>query len=349
MGGNKIKIFILFLIAALGLSGCNKNEKQPISKSIVPSIKIGVLLYKQEDTFISSIYSYFEQAAKKLEQENNMKITIKCLDGKGSQSVQNDQVDTLLEQDFDVLCINLVDRTAAATIIDKAKTVDIPIIFFNRELVKEDLDRWEKTYYVGANSNESGVMQGEIVAEKFLNNPEIYDKNGDGKLQYVMLEGEYGHQDALIRTEYSIKTIVSNGIIVEKLANDTANWQRSQANTKTSQWIETFGEKIEAVIANNDDMAMGALDAYIEEEISSIPIIVGIDGISGTIEAVKNGLISGTVKNDSKKQAEAILEICYELKFYNDKNTDSSILKNKYVRIPYKLITSENVDTYIEE
>ena len=112
----------------------------------------------------------------------------------------------------------------------KAKSADVPVIFFNRELVEEDLERWEKLYYVGAVALESGIMQGEIVAEAYEKDPEKLDKNGDGVLQYVMLEGEAGHQDAIIRTEYAVNTIIESGIKMEKLdhALDSLKFQPLQ-------------------------------------------------------------------------------------------------------------------------
>ena len=110
-----------------------------------------------------------------------------------------------------MICVNLVDRTEPTTITDMAEKNDVPIIFFNRELVTEDLERWKKLYYVGADAIGSGIIQGELAAETFLGD-EKYDKNGDGICQYVVLEGEAGHQDAIVRTEYSVNTLVENSL-----------------------------------------------------------------------------------------------------------------------------------------
>ena len=137
-------------------------------------------------------------------------------------------MDKFVSQDYDIICVNLVDRTAASMIIDKGKTANIPIIFFNREPVEEDMDRWNKLYYVGSQAEQSGEMQANIIINAYKKDISKVDKNGDGKIQYVMLEGEPGHQDSSIRTEYCIKTITQNGIELEKLADDTANWQRAK-------------------------------------------------------------------------------------------------------------------------
>ncbi|MFQ7238674.1 MAG: substrate-binding domain-containing protein [Roseburia intestinalis] len=117
---------------------------------------------------------------------------------------------------------------------------------------------WTRLYYVGAQAFESGIMQGELAAEAFLTDQSL-DKNGDGIFQYVVLEGEAGHQDAIVRTEYSVSTMIDSGVEVEKLGYAIANWNRAQAQTKMAQLMSQFGDSIELVIANNDDMALGAM------------------------------------------------------------------------------------------
>ena len=127
------------------------------------------------------------------------------------------------------------------------------------------------------------------------------DKNGDGVLQYVMLEGEPGHQDTLLRTEYSVQILTEGGLTVEKLASNTANWDRSQANARMSQWMQELHMLPEVVISNNDDMALGAIDALLQAEISpeQMPMIVRIDGTEPALEAIRQGTMQGTVLNDA--------------------------------------------------
>ena len=124
----------------------------------------------------------------------------------------------------------------------------------------EDIRRWNQTYYVGASAQESGALEGQLVVDAWTSDQEHWDRSGDGVLQYVMLEGEPGHQDSLLRTEYTIQTITDGGIEVERLARDTANWNRAQAAARISHWLEEFGAQIEVVLCNNDDMALGAID-----------------------------------------------------------------------------------------
>ena len=141
---------------------------------------------------------------------------------------------------------------------------------------------------MGPRGEQSGIFQGQIVWEQWQEDRERVDRNGDGVLQYVMLEGEPSHQDALLRTEYSIKTLTNAGVLVEKLASDTANWNQGQAAAKMSQWHQEFGSQIEAVFANNDDMALGAIDVLLEAGVApeEMPVIVGVDATVPALEAM---------------------------------------------------------------
>lgn len=343
------RVVIIILIFNSLVSCSDKNNRKKVSGNI-DEIKIGVIVYKEDDTFISTISKNIEKIAKEKELENNYKITVTFIDAKVSQANQNDQVDRMISQNFDVICVNIVDRTASAVIIDKAKVVDIPIIFFNREPVEEDMQRWNKVYYVGADAKQSGEMQANIIIDMYNNDSRAVDKNGDGKIQYVMLEGEPGHQDALIRTEYCIKTIVENGIGVEKLANDTANWQRSQGASKMKQWNNEFGESIEVVFSNNDDMALGAIDALDNLNINTNrPLIVGVDATPQALEAVKNGTLAGTVISDAMEQANTIFNIAYALSTEENVDEIYDIKNSRYIKTTHTYVTKENVDLYLEK
>lgn len=324
----------------------------PGCRSAAPSrgadgIRVGVALYQQNDTFIATIVSSLEAAAREREADEGLKITLNITDGRGSQATQNEQIDRFLSTGYDVICVNLVDRTAAAVIVDKAKSAGIPLIFFNREPVREDIMRWDKVYYVGAEAGKSGVMQGELVAEAYRADPEALDRSGDGVLQYVMLEGEPGHQDSLLRTEYSIKAVTSANVTTEKLANDTANWNRGQAASRMSQWIDQFGGRIEVVFANNDDMALGALDACHAAGVEPLPFVVGIDATPPACESLRAGELRGSVYNDSPGQAKAILDLSVALATGRSPSEAVNFREEKYVWLPYHKVTPETLDEVV--
>ena len=333
------------LLSGMILAGCGKKESD---KPPVNNIKIGISVYNQYDTFIAEMMDAVELGAVELEDKYGITVTLDIQNAGGKQMTQNDQMDYFMEKNCDIVCINLVDRTDASTIIERAKKANIPVIFFNRELVEEDLERWDRLYYVGADALESGIMQGEILLDKIKQDPETVDQNGDGVIQYVMLEGEAGHQDSIVRTMYSIDTVTNAGYAVEKLADEIANWNRDQAKTKMAQWQQDYGSRIEVIFSNNDDMALGAIDAlkeagYFEKGGKTPPVVLGIDGTKEAILAVENGEMLGTVLNDSKGQAMGMLELSYSLVSGETLDPEFTLINGRYIRLPYREITgSEN-------
>ena len=275
-------------------------------------------------------------------------VMVTVRDAVGSQRTQNDQVKEMIDEGCNILCINLVDRTDPSEIIDSAKEKNIPIIFFNREPVAEDMMQWDKLYYVGAKARQSGQMQGEIAANLILKDKSI-DKNHDGKIQYVVLEGEMGHQDAIVRTDSSVETILAKGIKMEKLSYEIANWKRAQAQNRMEQLIRQYGNTIELVLSNNDDMALGALDSYriMGYTKDNMPMMRGVDGMQEALEAVKDGRLTGTVYNDKEGQAKMMAAIVFAS--VSGKGLDGINFENlTEVYLPYQKVTIDNVDHYLE-
>lgn len=321
-----------------GICGCGNSED---AQKELKNLKIGIAVYDQYDVFIDELMGAVAVYAKELEDQYDITVTLDVQNAGGNQMTQNDQMDYFIDRECDVVCINLVDRTDASAIIERGKSADIPIIFFNRELVEEDLERWNKLYYVGAEAFESGIIQGELLAEKLSEDFASVDHNGDGVIQYVMLEGQAGHQDTIVRTMYAINTVTEAGYEVEKLSDEIANWNRDQGKTKMVQWIQEFGTQIEVVFSNNDAMALGAVDAlkengYYTNDALLPPVVLGIDGVREGLEAVENGEFLGTVINDSKGQAKAMLELAYSIASGNELSSEFTLLDGKYIRLPYK-------------
>ena len=253
----------------------------------------------------------------------------------------------MIDAGCDVLCVNLVDRTAPSNIVRMARQNDIPVIFFNREPVQEDLLQWDKLFYVGCDAAQSGEMQGEIAAEYIKNHPEV-DKNGDGKIQYVLLEGEAGHQDAISRTDLSVKTMIENEIELEKLSYQFADWNRAQAENRVSQLIDQYGSEIELILSNNDEMALGAVEAYKNAGYRQAerPIIFGIDGLTDALEAVEHGTMQGTVYNDKEDQARMIALLTVAL-FQGSDIEGYGLEDDIYYMSQYRKVDGDNVDTFL--
>ena len=289
---------MLVCCVLLCLTGCGSNKEA--QRSV---LRVGVVLYTQDDPFINALTDCLKEDLEDYETES-LKIIMTVRDGKNDQKLQDEVVEEILDAGCDILVVDLVDRTEPSNIIKMAKNENIPVIFFNREPVREDLMQWEKLYYIGCNAEQSGIMQGEIAAEYINSHPEV-DKNEDGKIQYVLLEGEAGHQDAISRTEYSVKTLMKNDVILEKLSYQLADWNRGQAENRMNRLISQYGKEIELVISNNDEMALGAVEAYrtVGYAREDWPVIFGIDGLEDALKAVKAGEMQGSILNDRVDQA----------------------------------------------
>ncbi len=334
---------IVFCMAAQLFCACGRERADEKEK-----IYVGVAYYDQSDTFVNQLIDCLKEQLEAYGEESCETAMLLRAAG-GFQRIQNDQVEELIDSGCNVLCVNLVDRADPSEIIDMARDNDIPIIFFNREPVREDLMQWDKLYYVGAPADQSGIMQGELAAKLIQSNPEI-DRNQDGKIQYVVLEGEPGHQDTIIRTENAVDTLKRSGIEIEKLSYEIANWNRAQAQNQMQQMISQYQNRIELVLANNDDMALGALDAYekLNYMESVLPVFFGIDGTDVGLEAVRDSRLAGTVYNNKEGQAEAILKLAAAL--VSGQGVDTMELEDdRYVYVPYSKVTKSTLDQYLEE
>ena len=345
MRQNRIRLCIVILtVIGIGclIMGCGASESDNQNE-----IYVGIACYDQGDLFISNLIQCFKNELNS-QKGDSYDVMVTVRDAVGSQKTQNDQVKEMIDEGCNILCINLVDRTDPSEIIDSAKEKNIPIIFFNREPVAEDMMQWDKLYYVGAKARQSGQMQGEIAADLILNDKSI-DKNHDGKIQYVVLEGEMGHQDAIVRTDSSVETILAKGIKMEKLSYEIANWKRAQAQNRMEQLIRQYGNTIELVLSNNDDMALGALDSYriMGYTKDNMPMILGVDGMQEALEAVKDGRLTGTVYNDKEGQAQVMAAIVFAS--VSGKGLDEINFENlTEVYLPYQKVTIDNVDHYLE-
>ena len=309
-------------------------------------IQAGVTFYKQSDIFLNELIACLKQQLGLLESDR-LEITMMVRDAAGSQRIQDDQVEELIAMGCNVLCVNLVDRADPSEIIDLARENEVPIIFFNREPVAEDMQQWDGLYYVGADARQSGALQGELAAE-LIEKDDWIDRDKDGKIQYVVLEGEPGHQDAIFRTENAVDTLKRSGIELEKLGSGIANWDRAQAQNRMLQMIGQYPNQIELVLANNDAMALGAIDAYekLNYTESAFPVFFGIDGTEAGLKAVIDNKLSGTVYNDKEGQAAAMAKLAAAL--VTGDGMDSLEFENdKYIYLSYFKITDDNIKNFL--
>ena len=323
------KIFLLTLIFILAFSLSAHSEE----------IKIGSCIYRFNDAFMLRFRNAMSEEAEKSGAEISM------ADGQDDQVTQNSQIEEFISNGVNVLIVNPVDRMAAQPIIDQAKTANIPIVFINREPTAEMLNSYDKAYYVGAKAEESGTESGELIAEYFKTHPEA-DKNHDGKLQFILLKGQNGHQDMILRSKYSVEAIKNAGIEPVEIASAIANWDKLQAMNIMNGFVMSLGaENIEAVLANNDEMALGAIEALKNSDYNKgdkdmyIPV-VGVDANASALDAMDKGEMLGTVLNDSDNQGKAAVKLAIALAKGEDINSIGyQMTDGKYIWIPYQKVT----------
>ncbi len=334
---------LLLLALVLGtLVSCGGKKEEPKKDGAAPAaasgekVKIGVTVYIYDDNFMALVRQEIEKLGGAAGAELIMN------DSQNSQSTQNDQVDVMISKGVKVLAINLVDPAAAQTIIDKAKAANIPVVFYNKEPTPEAMASWDKVYYVGTKSEESGIIQGDIIEKQWKAHPE-WDLNKDGKIQYVLLKGEPGHPDAEARTKFVIKELNDKGIKTEKLQEDTGMWDAAQAKDKMDAWLAgPTSNRIEVVIANNDGMVLGALESLKAHQ-KKLPIY-GVDALQEILTLVESGEVSGTVLNDGINQAKAVLDLSVNLSEGKDPIDGTEWkLEEKAVRVPYVGVDKDNV------
>lgn len=333
--------FLITLISLFLMASC-ANEKTNIS----------LFLYTDSDTFLNSLK---DSVIDKFASNNNYELN--TFYGQNSQYVQINQIIDEINNKSDLLLINLVDRLAASSIIEKAELLNVPIIFFNKEPLAKDIVKSNNAFYVGTNPIFEGEGQAEIVDNLFdgVNNFKYssFDKNKDGKLQVVQIKGEQGHQDTEQRSQYSLKKLLELGYEVEILATTYADWSRDVAKVDFSEMYEEIlnnNNQIELILSNNDDMALGVIDylTSLKEYDSSKTFleqyfpIIGVDATEVGLKAINDNLLYGTIRNNRNTQADAIYKLAeIILNKGNFEEFEYDITNKKFVRIDGEKITKD--------
>lgn len=298
--------------------------------------KVGVCIYQFSDNFMTlfreEMQSYLVELG--FSEEN---ITIQ--DGANDQATQSNQIDAFIAEGVDVLIINPVNSSSAETITDKVVAAGIPLVYINREPSADEEARWEENdwdvTYVGCDARQSGTMQGEMIADLGL---EAIDKNGNGKVDYIMIEGDPENVDAQYRTEFSIAALEEAGFEVNCLDDQVGNWDQATAQQLVANSLSQYGTDVEVVFCNNDAMALGALQSIqaagrvVGEDI----YLVGVDALVEALECVTAGTMTGTVFNDHISQSHSAADAAA--------NYLTGAGNEHYIGCDYVKATSENVE-----
>ncbi len=350
----KIITLLLALALVMGLTACGGSGSSDKGE-------VSVFYYTYSDTYISSVRTSMDKLLKKAG------IKFQNYDANGNQTTQTEQVTTAIAKGSKALIVNVVDtgsNDAAQNIVDLAKAQNIPVIFFNRSVEESVVSSYDKCVFVGTDYEMAGHMQGEMVGKYLVENFDKVDLNGDGKISYVMFKGQEGNMEAIARTQFGVedadKVLTENS--KEKLSfYDASNtnkylvdqdglWSSAAAtnymSTILAQYSEANKNMVELVIANNDEMALGAISAlqaagYNKGSGKTIPVF-GVDATDAAQSAIKNGSMIGSIKQDAEGMANVITTIAQN--FLNSKekfdgvNSDD-VVGTWRVNIPYAVYT----------
>ena len=354
-GENEMKKFVSVLLICLmvaSLAACgNTTAPAATAGSSAPSSSepsaqakkpvIGVAIFDYSNNYVTYIRNSITAIA-------GDKADIQMVDAQNDQAKQVEQIDILLNKGVDVLCVNAVDPKAAATIISKAKAVDVPLIFFNRSPSADDMKSYDKCWYVGTTPADSGKMQSEMAMDAFKADPS-YDKNGDGILQYVILKGTLGHPDAEARTQANQDTFAAANFKTELLDVQPGDFKTQTAKDVTDVWMGKFGDKIEMILSNNDAMLLGAIESAKSEGYfggGKKMGAIGINALPEVLPAIKDGTIIGSILSDAYSEGLNIYTMAYNVATGEDVYKDITIEPDdmKAIRVPYIPISKDNVN-----
>ena len=297
--------------------------------------KVGVCIYQFSDNFMTlfrtELQSYLESKGFKAE-------NIKIVDGANDQATQSGQIDNFITEGVDVMIVNPVNSSSAATITDKVVAANIPLVYINREPDATEEQRWADenmdVTYVGCDARQSGTFQGEIIADLGL---DAIDLNKNGKVDYIMVEGDPENVDAQYRTEFSVKALEDAGLEVNQLDDQVGNWDQATAQQLVANDLSQFGDDVEVVFCNNDAMALGALQSIeaAGRTVGDDIFLVGVDALSEALDKVEESKMTGTVFNDHISQSHSAADAA--VKYLAGEENEH------YIGCDYVKVTADNV------
>lgn len=280
-------------------------------------IVIGVCIKTLSDEFPRQIAEAIEKAAAGMD---NVKVEIN--DAQADVATQLEQVENLIAKGVDAIILNPQEADGLNTAVEACVAANIPVIECNTMTSNEDYN-----CYVGSSDVVSGRMQGEFIKEAI-----------DGKGQIAIMEGVMGQTGQINRLKGVYESLVDVCPDVEVVAEQTANWQRDEAMALAENWIVTYPE-LKAIMCQNDDMALGALEAVKNAGKQDSILVVGVDAIAEAVEAVQSGELACTVFQDAVGQGEGALEAAIAI--VNGETVE------KTVDIPFVLVTQENAADFL--
>ncbi|MBQ9589276.1 MAG: substrate-binding domain-containing protein [Butyrivibrio sp.] len=341
--GSLLGVALLMLFVITGCSGSVKEQEttenivaEETSIDSYATKKIGICIYQSSDNFMTL---FSQSLVEYLKSQGFSEDNIFVYGSSNNQSIQLTQVKELVEQNVDALIINPVNSSIVSEMTDIGVENGIPLVYINREPGAEEESRWEEydfdVCYVGCDARQSGIYQGELLIDI---GKDKLDRNGDGVIQYYMIEGAPENIDAGYRTKYSISTVDNAGIKMDCILDKVANWDKVTAKLVIQNGLKK-NPAPEVIICNNDAMALGALEAVEEAGLvaGKDVYVVGVDALPEAIEKVIDGSLAGTVFNDFITQSRSAADAAIRY-IGGDSN-------EHYIGCDYIKVTADNADT----
>jgi len=298
------KLWAVAAICALG--GCSGSKPAgPV---------IGVSLLNLSNEFIVMLNKSMEEKAREL----GVRLIVN--DAQRSAEKQVQQVESFVAQKVDAVILNPCEVEASSPAVDRAAAAGVPVVNVNSET------RTAPTAFVGSRDEDSARIAMEYIAQRL-----------GGKGNVVMMQGFIG-QAAQIKREQGAREVLAKNPGMRLLANQTAEWDRAKGMSLMENWIQSYGDGINAVFAQNDEMAMGALLAIEQSGRKGKIVVVGVDAITDALQAVKDGRLDATVFQDAKGQGAAAVATAVKIMRHE--------AFEKQTMIPFQLVTRENVATF---
>ena len=277
---------------------------------------IGVSLLNLSNEFIVMLNRSMDRRA------HQLGVRLIVNDAERSAETQVQQVESFIAQKVDAIILNPCEVEASSPAVEKALAAGIPVINVNSET------RAAPTAFVGSRDEDAGRIAMGYIAQRLA-----------GKGNVVMMHGFMG-QAAQIKRDKGAREVLAHNPGLHLLAEQTAEWDRAKGMSLMENWIQSYGGRIDAVFAQNDEMAMGALIAVEHAGRKGKIIVVGVDAIADALHAVRDGRLDATVFQDAAGQGGAAVE------------TAAKIVRHqpyeKQVLIPFQLVTRENVAHFLQ-
>jgi inositol transport system substrate-binding protein len=283
-------------------------------------LKIGVSMSQFDDTWLTYLRESMDKQAKSM--PDGVKLQFE--DARSDVVKQLSQVESFISQKVDAIVVNPVDTAATKKITEAAVKAGIPLVYVNRR--PDDLNLPKGVITVASNDLEAGQMQMQYLAEKM-----------QGKGDIVILLGDLANNSTTNRTK-GVKEVLAKypGIKIDQ--EQTGTWSRDKGMTLVNDWL-TQGRKFDAIVSNNDEMAIGAAMALKQAGVEKGSVLIaGVDGTPDGLRAVKKGDLAVSVFQDAKGQAVGSIDAA--VKMARNEPVEQTVW------VPYRLITPENVDQF---